>query len=55
MGVNSDIPKLKKWLPAFSESTDICYLPVKEGRIDKMEALPIRMWRPETNHRKQKR
>jgi len=37
------------WIRAFGKSLDICYLPVKYGKIDKMEKRLIHAWHPETN------
>lgn len=47
--------KLRLWIRAFGKFLDICYLPVKESKIDRVESRLIKMWRPETNIRKQPR
>ncbi len=52
---NSHNQNLKLWISAFGEFLDICYLPVKDGKIDRMETKLIRMWHPETNISKQRR
>jgi len=52
---DSHNPRLKLWIRAFGKSLDICYLSVKDSKIDKLETRLIRMWRPETNKLKQKR
>ena len=52
---NSHNANLKLWINEFGEFLDICYLPVKDGRIDKVETTLIRMWHPETNISKQRR
>lgn len=52
---NSHNENLKKWMHAFGKFLDICYLQVRESRIDRMETLMIQMWHPETNVLKQRR
>lgn len=46
---NSHNENLSLWIKSFGEFLDICYLPVKDGKINKMETRLIKMWRPETN------
>lgn len=46
---------LKSWINAFGNDLDICYLSVKNNKIDRVETRLIRMWNPETNIRKRKR
>lgn len=52
---DSHNPNLRLWISAFGKFLDICYLPVKEGKIDRMETKLIRIWHPETNILKQRR
>lgn len=47
-------PGLRLWITEFGEYLDICYLSVKDEKIDKMETRLIRAWRPETNIQKQR-
>lgn len=52
---NSHNENLKCWITVFGKFLDICYLPVKDGKIDKMETRLIQKWHPETNILKQRR
>lgn len=53
--LKSDNPNLKLWIQAFGKHLDICYLPVKDSKIDKMETRLIHVWHPEINILKQTR
>lgn len=46
---------LKLWIRVFGKHLDICYLPVKDKQVNRIETKLIRMWHPETNILKQKR
>ncbi|WP_423908624.1 GIY-YIG nuclease family protein [Candidatus Spongiihabitans sp.] len=52
---NSHNENLRLWIKAFGAFLDICYLSVKDNRIDKMETKLIQIWHPETNISKQRR
>ncbi|MDA8009044.1 MAG: hypothetical protein MPK75_04925 [Alphaproteobacteria bacterium] len=52
---NSHNANLKLWMRVYGDSLEICYLPVKDEKIDRMESKLIRMWNPTTNIRKKRR
>lgn len=52
---NSHNENLKLWINAFGKFLDICYLSVKDDKIDRMETKLIQMWHPETNTQKQRK
>ena len=47
--------KVALWISAFGKFLDICYLPVKDGKIDRTETRLIHMWDPEINVQKKRR
>lgn len=47
---------LRRWISAFGDYLEVCYLPVaRRDRIDRMETMLIRAWSPEANIKKQRR
>lgn len=56
--IKSHNKALRDWINLHSEFLDICYIPVKRSRIekvDKLETKLIRMLNPETNNKKKRR